>query len=90
MTLVLENVVNGFSGLFSHEEKLMSEHFKDKLSVEAQTLFARMLTRKRTWYSVKDHLANYGEFGELQPALKELIDSGFIFDEKYLHIDLLK
>lgn len=63
--LVLENIVEGFSGLFSLEEKKVYGKFKDELSLQAQTLFARILTRKRVWYSVKDHLSNYGEFAEL-------------------------
>ena len=48
-----------------------------------------MLTRKRTWYSVKDHLTNYGDFDALQPALKELADAGFLLTPASLHVDLI-
>ena len=63
--------------------------YKERLSVQAQTLFARMLTRKRTWYSVKDHLTNYGDFDALQPALKELAEAGFLLTPASLHVDLI-
>ena len=88
--LVLESTVEGFSGLFSLEERKVYENFRDKLSLQAQTLFARMITRKRIWYSVRDHLSNYGEFEELQPALQELLDHGFILCPESIHQNLIE
>ena len=60
--LVLDSIIYGWSGLFSPHEKQLHHKFKTELSLTAQTLFARLLTRKRAWYSVRDHLSNYGEF----------------------------
>ena len=54
----------------------MYKDFKE-LSNLSQTIFARLLTRKRLWYSVRDHLSNYANFQQLQEPLKELIDAGF-------------
>ena len=48
-----------------------------------------MLTRKRTWYSVKDHLSNYGDFAQLQPALQELQAHGFILGPDTIHSNLI-
>ena len=88
MLLVLENVTEGFGGLFSPAEKKVYTDYK-ALSNESQTLFARLLTRKRVWYSVNDHLSKYGDFESLQESLSELIDSGFLSTHTTIQEELL-
>ena len=56
--LVLDCVINGLSVLFSAEEVEIYTKYK-AMDTLAQTLFARMITRKRVWYVVDDHLSAY-------------------------------
>ena len=63
--MVLENVTQGFGGLFSTKEKQIYDNYQ-KLSNLSQTVFARLLTRKRVWYHVNDHLTSYADFKSLQ------------------------
>lgn len=49
-----------------------------------------MITRKRVWYSVRDHLQNYGEFTQLQPAIRELHEHGFILCPESVHSNLIE
>ena len=48
-----------------------------------------MLIRKRTWYSVKDHLTNYGDVEENHSAVSELVENGFLMTVDDLHTNLV-
>lgn len=57
--LVLQSALTGaYSNLFTQKEQEICEKFAS-LSFLAQTLFARMLTRKRLWFNVREHLHQY-------------------------------
>ena len=58
MLLVLDCVIKGLAELFSVEEVEIYNKYK-ACDTLAQTLFARMISRKRVWYVVDDHLSNY-------------------------------
>ena len=85
---MLENVTEGFGGLFSPEEKKVYTDYK-ALSNQSQTVFARLLTRKRVWYSVNDHLSKYGDLESLSKPLQELIDSKFLLSHGTIQEELL-
>ena len=48
-----------------------------------------MLIRKRTWYSVKDHLSNYGDVEANHSAISELVENGFLMTVDDLHTNLV-
>jgi hypothetical protein len=57
--LVMKSVLSGaYRNLFTAEELLIYKKYTE-LSHLAQTLFARLLTRKRLWYNVREHLQQY-------------------------------
>lgn len=68
--LVLDCVINGFKGLFSEEEIRIYEAYKGCNSL-AQTVFARMITRKRQWYVVQNHLIAYAPDKAVKDGVKE-------------------
>jgi len=50
--------MNGMPNLFTEDEIKIHEKYKS-VDTLAQTVFARMITRKRNWYIVDDHLSTY-------------------------------
>jgi fructosamine-3-kinase len=73
--MVLRSVLHsGFSSLFTDSEIQICETY-EALSPQAQTIFARLLPRKRVWYAahhIKQYTADY------EQAVKELVDKGLL------------
>lgn len=58
MILVLKTV-KAYGHLFSEKEKELIDTYLNKISGHAQTIIARLLQRKRKWYTVSEHLQKY-------------------------------
>lgn len=69
----------GFSNLFTDKEKMFLDQYH-ACSPTAQLIFARLLTRKRVWYTVQ-HLKQYADDAQVQQAVAELIDNKLLMCE---------
>ena len=80
------------------------ETYINKLSNNAQIIFARILQRKRKWYTVSDHLQKYAgqstksrklttdkdDLGNIGKAIDELLEHGFLVEDLSLVDDIVK
>ncbi|XP_020253347.1 fanconi-associated nuclease 1 homolog isoform X2 [Asparagus officinalis] len=73
--LMIEEVVNNHTHLFTSEEKLLLGSF-DSLSNNAQRLFVRIYTRKGPWFRMSN--ISYPEISDLQTTSEELRLAGYI------------
>lgn len=86
INLVCRTVL-GYSHLFTDEEKEILQNFSE-LDYLAQTLFTKMLFRKRVWfssYNLKDYCKNPAQ---IRSSLKQLIKLRFVEKPKGLMEDL--